>query len=93
MDSVLSVLFKVLGLVVILMAASDILNWSLTSNYENNSANFIENLASDVVNLPSTIICYVLNMVLQLVEFAVKAVFDLVGIDVDASMTGIPCSM
>jgi len=91
MDSVLSVIFKILGFVAIYMAAADVLQWSVTSTYNNSATAFISDLSSNVVNLPSQIVCYVLNVVLQLIEFAVKAVFDLVGINVDASMSGIPC--
>lgn len=94
MNEVLSIIFKVTGAVLIMIAAADLLGYGASGSYANNAGAFIGNLADSVVNLPATIICYILNAVLQIIGFVLTAVFNLIpGVNIDASITPIPCSL
>jgi hypothetical protein len=85
-DQILDIIFKVIGVFALMLAASDMLGWSMGGEYSNSTSGFITTLTDSVVNLPINMVVAIINAVLQIIGFCLTAVFSLVGLNIDATM-------
>lgn len=78
MTTFVSIALKILGGILLICAAADLLQWAFTGTWPNTAGTLVTGLVNDVAGMPTQILCMIQNLFYAIINVAISIIWAIV---------------